>query len=106
MLTSSKDANHPTFTLQTRNPLASKASPISISSFAVYMKVDGKWDYANALWEIKADRDTSLDVKTITYGVTPKGFKTSVAARPLVQGREYQGVGFGGNANGSVAFTR
>lgn len=86
--------------------MASSDEPIKISSFAVYSKRNGKWDYANAVWEIKTVGEFSIALKSVTYGVVPEGFAETVGAKSLTPGVEYQGVGFGPNSTGSVDFKR
>ncbi|WP_228896402.1 hypothetical protein [Pseudoduganella aquatica] len=103
---SSLEMGRPSFALQTRNPTASSDEPIKISSFAVYSKKDGKWDYGHAVWEIKTVGDFSISLRSVTYGVVPREFTETVSAKPLAPGVEYQGVGFGPGSTGSIDFIR
>lgn len=70
---------------------------IELSSFSVYVKRSGTWDFKHPLWEFSLEPGVALEIKEIRYGVVPEGFTETTKAQPLLFGEIYM---VGGSAAG------
>lgn len=91
------------FTLRSEDRTAGR-DPVRVVNFAVYAERDGKWDYAQPLWQITAVSTKGVAARSISYGVVPEGFTEAASAQELASGIVYQAVGIAPNAVGAVDF--
>lgn len=97
--------NEISFKFLRKNPLFGTESSVKLNDFFVVEKKNGQWDYKNPLWAFTLEPGSALEVKQVSYGITPSDFSETTKAKPLIPGASYLALASGPGSGGSKEFT-